>query len=345
MAIRVLFDGWPLIHEPLSAAAWHLRTLLVLNPEGVLPILALPTEAGAASADAGIETIYQHTHDRSEWEQRLLPRLAEEHQASIIHTTSLAASLLGKTHTFVSPAATQADGHSRLGEALARGGLARATILWPDDLPKAKLPGELRLLPTVVHPEFRVGNVNRVSNSDLPDEFLLVQGDIDEKEILQLLESWTWAAASIGELYPLVFAGLNTAMRDFLDARLPEFHVQESVRILDTVRAQDLPNLFRASSAIVFVGELAPWGNALRHALACGKAVVARQEMNTESIVGSAAYLVPTEDLRAFGAAMITVVVDEKAGEKLEESAHERAAHWSAAKFKEELLKLYQEKS
>lgn len=343
MSIQVLFDGWPLVHDPLSAAAWHLRTLVALNPDGVQAILALPTEPGAASLGAGIKTTYHHTHDRAAWEQRVLPRLAEENQANIIHTTGLAASLLGKVPTLVSPAETDSSGRGRLGEALGRGGLARAKILWPDDLPKVNLPSELRLVPPIVHPEFANGNVNRLSNPDLPEEFLLVQGNLDKNEILHLLESWTWAAASIGELYPLVFAGLDVSIGDFLSARLPEFHVQESVRILNDAQAQDMPNIYRACSAMVHLGTPMPWENAIRHAMACGKAIVARQEPSTESIVGSAAYLVPANDLRAFGAAMITVVVDEKAREGLEESAQERASHWSAEKFKKALLKVYED--
>lgn len=343
MALRVLFDGWPLVHAPLSSAAWQLRTLLALNPDGAEALLGLPTEQDAANTP-GIETVHQHTHDRSAWEQRLLPQLAEKHQANIIHTTSLAASLLGKIRTLVSPAETETVGRGRLGEAVGRGGLARATILWPEDLPSTKFPGEVKTLPPIVHPEFS-SHANRPINPYLPDEFLLVQGAFDQNTVLQLLESWTWAAASIGELYPLVFAGLDAKMEEFLSARLPEFHVEDSVRVLRDVQAQDLPGIFRACTAMVHLGKPAAWGNSLRHELACGKAIVAKQDADTESIVGSAAYLVAPDDLRSFGAAMITVVVDEKAREKLEGNAQERAAHWSANKFDEQLLKIYEEKA
>jgi glycosyltransferase involved in cell wall biosynthesis len=94
----------------------------------------------------------------------------------------------------------------------------------------------------------------------------------------------------------------------------------------------------------VHLGSPVAWGNALRNALACGKAIVAYKETISESIVGSAGYLIAAEDLRSFGAAMITVVVDEKAREKLEDAAQERAAHWSAQKFKDRLQKIYGEK-
>ena len=344
MPIRILYDGWPLVHSPLSAAAWHLRTLLAMNLEDVQPIMALPTEQNEADLGNGWETVFDHTRDRGEWEQRSLQHLAMEHKANLIHSTSLAASLFGKIPTMISPAETEAANRSRLGEALGRGGLARAKILWPNDMPEAKLPGELRRLPPVVHPEFSSSRGDIPVNQNLPEEFLLLDGIPNEEAALQLLESWTWAAASIGELYPLVVVGINDAMQKFLLSHLPEFHVQESVQMPSSFQAQEFPNIYKACTALVHLGSPAPWGNPLRSVLACGKAIVAQKEANTEAIVVSAAYLIEPEDLRSFGAAMITVVVDEKAREKLENAARDRAAHWSAKKYQDALITVYREK-
>ncbi len=340
MAICVLFDGWPLVHAPLSAAAWHLRTLLALNPEEVQPIVALPTEPGASTTPGGFETAFHHTHDQGEWEQKSLQKLAVENNANLIHSTSLAASLFGKVKTVISPAQTESGSRNRMGEALGRGGLARATILWPEDLLKIKLPGKLRMLPPIVHPEFSIGNPNLSLDLNLPDEFLLVDGISNEEAALQLLESWTWAAASIGELYPLAITNLSEAMQKFLLARLPEFHVQESVRLITMIDAKEIPQLYQKCATLVHLGSPAPWGNPLRNALACGKAIVAQNEPSTEAIVSSAGYLISKDDLRGFGAAMITVVVDEKAREKLEDAAKDRAAHWSGTKFTQGLLEI-----
>lgn len=343
-SIRVLYDGWPLLHEPLGAAAWQLRTLLALAGDDVQPLLALPTEPETTTVSRGPELVFHHTHNRGEWEQRILPRLAQEHEAKIIHTTGMAASLFGKAQTVVSPGEVESAGlHSRLDEAQGRGGLARAQILWPQDLPPARMPGRLRPLPPVVHLDFKPGRPALPSELSLPETYLLYQGSGDEALLLQLLESWTWAAASIGEYYPLVMIGLSESAQKFIGARAPEFHVQDSVRVLANVGPEHVAAIIQNSEAQVYLGPPAPWGNPLRHALACGKAIVAQQEANTEAIVGSAAYLTPAGDLRAFGAAMITVVVDEKAREGLEGAAQKRSAHWSAAQYKAELLKIYEE--
>lgn len=349
MTVRVLHDGWPLVHAPLSAAALHLRTLLALAPEEVEPLLALPVASVAEIQASRVKIINQATIKHSAWEQRVLPRLAEENGAAWIHTTQLGASLFGKISSLVSPTeilgSSNTVSSSRFSRALGRGGLARASILWPDDLSPPKLPSSIQLVPPVTHHDFKHGHAALPTELNLPEEFVLVHGLTDRQQLLRLLESWTWAAASMGEYYPLLILGLDEETNSFVEARLPEFHIQDSVRLSPRLDAQYLPAIYQACAALVHLGQPAPWGSSLRHALACGKAVVAHQEPQTETIVGSAAYLIAPDDLRAFGAAMITVVVDETAREKLEHAAWQRASHWEAAKFQPELLKLYQEKS
>lgn len=335
--MRILYDGWPLVYSPLSAGSWHLRTLLAMKIEGHEAVLALPTEP--QPVQPGLQTVFRHTHDRGEWEQRVLPQLAAEHNAAAIHTTGLA-SLFGKTPTFVSPAERRGEGQrSRAAEAQGFGGLARATVIWPSDLPKSK-SGTVRTLSPVTHSDFKPATVH-VTVQGMPDEYILVHELPDERATLHLLESWTWAAASIGEFYPLMIVGLNARMQEFVQSQLPKFHVENTVRVAAEIAPQDLPAIYAAASAIVHVGEPAAWGNSLRLALASGKATIAHQEPITEGVVGNAAYLIKPNDLRGFGAAMITCVVDEKAREKLEESAWRRAAQWSSANFANELQEVY----
>ena len=342
-AMRVLYDGWPLLYAPESAEALHLRTLLALAQEDLELLLALPVGVEIETNSKKIRNVLAETHDQGAWQQRVLPRLAEEQQADWVHTTQLAATLFGKAPTLVSPASSDlsdSGSHSlrgRIAAAQGRGGLARATILWPEDLPDPNLPGTLRKLPPVAHPDFQPGKAMPPVGLELPEEYLLYHGAGDQGALLRLLESWTWAAASIGELYPLVMLGLDEEAKRFLEKRLPEFHVQDSVHLLPQVDAQHLPAIYQNCIAVVHPGPPAPWGGTLRHGLACGKAIVAHQEALTEAMVGPAAYLISSDDLRAFGAAIITVAVDEKAREKLEAAANQRSASWKAIAFQIEL--------
>jgi hypothetical protein len=333
--MRILYDGWPLCFAPLSAAASHLRTLLAAAPAGTELLLALPAETAEPFAPH-IVRILHATHERGAWEQKLLPELASRERANLIHTTAQAAALFGSVPTLVSPAELGGAGRSRLVAAQAQGGLARATLLWPNDLPQPKGTGRIELLPPLADLPAELGPLP----ADLPDEFLLYHGSGGEQMLLQLLESWTWAAASIGELYPLLITGLDPQQAAWLQAKLPDFHLQGYVRTLVISPAQ-LPALIERCAAFVHPEPATAWGSPLRTALAYGKAIVALQEPLTEAMLGSAAYLVAPGDLRSFGAATITVVVDEKVRESLEAQARQKAARWSADAFGQSLQQVY----
>lgn len=344
MPIRVLHDGWPLVHAPLSSAALHLRTLLALAPQETEPLLALPVASAIGTERERVEIVHQETMDAGRWQQQTLPRLAEKHLADCIHTTQTAASLLGKIPAVVSPAETAKPARgSRLAEAQGFGGLARATVLWPQDMERPNLPGRIVTVPQGTHPDFKHGHAALPAELGLPEEFILVHTHLSQEQILSLLESWTWAAASIGEPYPLLILGLEDPINEFASKRLPEFHVEDSVKLVPKIQDEHLPGIYQASAAVVHLGTPSAWGSSLLHALACGKGIVAQENSTVEAIVGKAAYLVPARDLRSFGAAMITVVVDEKAREKLEDAAWQRAQQWKPADFQSELLKVYEE--
>jgi glycosyltransferase involved in cell wall biosynthesis len=341
-SIRILYDGWPLLHAPLSAAAWQLRTLLAMKTDEVQPLLALPTEPEATTVNEGPELVFQHTHNRGEWEQRILPRLAEKHGAKFIHGTGMNASLFGKARTLISASEMESAGErSRIDEAQGRGGLARATLLWPEDIPAPKFAGKIQKLPATSHPDFAPIDYFPTPPLGLPDSYVLFHGQGSRDTLQKLFESWTWAAASIGEYYPLILLGLDAETREWARTRLPEFQLEESVRVLEDLDAKFVPAIYQACTVVVHPQQPEPWGGSLRHALACGKAVVAVQDANSEGIVGPAAYLVAADDLRAFGAATITLVVDEKARESMETAARQHGAGWKAARYRDELLKVY----
>lgn len=335
VSLRVLYDGWPLVHAPLSGGAAHLRTLLAAAPDGAEMRLALPEQGEVAGLPVRVQVVTSTPKDRGEWEQQRLPQLAAEHRATCIHTTAQAAPLFSKTPVFASPAEVGSGGRGRLAAAQARGGLARATSLWPADLPQ--MPGSHAVLLPPVADLHRAG---AGLPTGTPPEYLLYLGSGERKVLLDLLESWTWGAASIGELYPLLVAGLDDRQADWLRSKLPDFHLEDYVQIVSPDPAQ-LQSLIEACTAFAHPQPLAAWGSALRLALACGKAVVALQEPLTEAMAGSAAYLVAAGDLRSFGAAMITVVVEESVRTSLEQQARQKSARWDASAFRSSLAELY----
>ncbi len=87
--------------------------------------------------------------------------------------------------------------------------------------------------------------------------------------------------------------------------------------ILPPLIPPEIPALYRRASALFHPAPVTPWGGPVRHALASGAPVVALETGLSSAMVGPAAYLVPGEDDRAMGAALITVIVEDEVREQL----------------------------
>lgn len=349
MPIRVLYDGWPLIYQPDGPAALHLGTLLSLVPKEIETLLALPVESSPEGFLPDVELAHLPSRNLNDWQQKQLQRLATEKSADLIHSSLPAASLFGRTPVLISPSGfgalepAEASMRARLGQALGRGGLARASQLYPKDIPAESLPGKRLALAPVVNPAFTSAKAGPPPEDlELPESYILYHGPSHPGTMLKLLESWTWAAASIGELYPLVLLGLSEGAKRFVEEQLPDLQLEEHVVLLPRVHPAHVAAIYQGASALAHPAPLSTWGDPVRHALAVGKPVVALKDERSEALVNGAAYLVETGDLRAFGAAMITVVVDEVVRDKLVEEAGKLSAGWDSRAFQIDLLEVYE---
>lgn len=333
LCMRILYDGWPLAYAPLSPAATHLHELLAAAPATVERLLALPA-AVASELPSGVHPLHLTPRNRGDWEQRALQALAAEHGAAAIHTTAAAAALLGKLPTLVSPAeyATEAAGRGRMAAAQAQGGLARARLLWPHDLPAPER--EVHNLPPFAAP-------SPGAPANPAQEYLLYHGSGDAQVLAHLLNAWSWAAGSIGELYPLRIAGLDAKQQAWLEGQLAIRDLQDSVQLIHPSLAA-LPDVIQQCTAFLHPEVPPAWGSPLRQALAAGKAVVALQEPRCAAMAGAAAYLVPAGDARRLGAAIITLVVEEGLRATLEQQAAQKSASWDAGAFEAALDAAYQ---
>ncbi|MCB9136174.1 MAG: hypothetical protein H6636_12155, partial [Anaerolineales bacterium] len=103
-SLRILYDGWPLCHEPNSPAALHLLALLAYLPETIQPILALPAPP-PVWLPPHLQTYIEPTAPQAhlQWEQRTLPHLRAQLGADLLHLMTETASLLNGTRTVISP--------------------------------------------------------------------------------------------------------------------------------------------------------------------------------------------------------------------------------------------------
>ncbi len=364
--MRVLYDGWSLIHQPDGAASLHLLTLLAALGYDVQPLLALPGEA-PGWLPGNVVTISSQVgsaiRDRLAWEQRTLPHLARERQAALSHLTTATPALFASGACLLSPAGVplekmEAGFWSRLRESLAQGGMSRlAGLLWPEDLREAA-PGDLAArsfyLPPSIYPGF-FEQAGEAPALDLPETFILYHGSYEPGSLLRLLEAWSWAAGAIGEYYPLLLLGAGRAGGRIYESLAASYDFGASVRLLPPVEPSQVAAVYRACTVYFHPADVLPWENPLRAALVLGKAVVALDSMLAGLVCGPAAYLVGSgnahgasargETARALGAALITVVVEDGLREGLELAARERAAGWRLAEryqeFGERLLEIY----
>ncbi len=158
-----------------------------------------------------------------------------------MHLTASHPPLLASIPVVLSPAdyptATPPQGMTeRLRDALSSGGMARLRgLLWPSDLaaiPPAGITAPLHLLPAgpVSHlSRIADGNLPKLDALTLPETYILYHGPDDRQSLRNLLAAWSWAAASIGEYYPLLILGRDLPSHQHLTALLEESGLQETV--------------------------------------------------------------------------------------------------------------------
>lgn len=354
-----MYDGWSLSYTPNSAAALHLIELLQSCPKEYQPLLALPGDLDFRDwlperVDIHLISTPNIPRARLLWEQCTLPRLACHQSADLLHLVTNSVALAGGPPTLVSPCGFTQDEQrattgfaDRLRRALSVGAQGQAqAILWPADLPRPDLPAPSITLPPLVSSEFNPSDPADLSALEplhLPESYVLYHGSQDPASIARLLGVWSWAVGAVGELYPLVVLGLEEQPRRQLLEVSADTKLDQTVIRLPEVPLPAIAALYRGAAALLHIGNVSPWGDPLRYALACGLPVVAAHSSEADALVGPAGYLVGPGDTRAMGAALLTVLVNEEVAESLRQAALVRAIGWRMAEFGQQLLGIYQQ--
>lgn len=369
--MRVLYSGWSLTRDPIGPESLHLQAILANLPDEIKPLVVLPE-----AAPAWLEDLETHLHPmldtplgRLRWEQVQLPWMARKFGIKLLHLASPAAPVLGNMLTLLSPSSFGAGledyagvGHSspesiqfltRLRRSLAHGGMVQVKeILWPQDLPPTGLPGALTRLPPILPLGFIPGQLtdsDKGGNSaaalleqlGLPETFIIYHGPGDRRSLERLMRAWNWAAAAIGESYPLLVLGLDCEARSILSGFVEQYDLEGSLHLMLEMNPEVLPNLYQRCSAVFHPAPPSPWAGPVRLALACGRPLVASENSITDAIAGPAAYLAPEGDARALGAALVTVIVEEQVAESLSAAALQRVKNWRSPRYAQQLLQVY----
>ncbi len=354
--LRVLYDGWPFRYALDSPASLHLLAILSILPAEIEPILVLPDSVPdwLKSLQLPIRTAVIPTANTPTglliWQQRRLAQIARQQGAHLVHTTQGSAPVFNSSQILVSPASYEfayptvpsrenSSLVDRLRSSLARGGASQARLLWPDDLPA---PGagwiRARLPPLVLTNFSRLGSTMEI---DLPESFVLFHGPGNDQTLRRLVNAWSWVVASFGDNIPLLLIGLSQSGRQRADRLLHDSGLGESVRLLPELSPLTVLGLYQRTALVVHPAPEPPWGGPVRQALAYGRPLVAADHPSVAQMVGASAYLSPADHTRDLGAAMITVLVEERVAEQLSSAAKALARSWSTAHYSRAILELY----
>lgn len=337
--MRIIYDGWALVHQPASSTARLVWDLLHLPLADFERYLALPAHPPQLPLPPDVQIIVQPTPatpaGRLDWEQRRLPALARRRAADWLHLAGLHPPFWSNLPVMLTPGGIEpglTGWAGRLRRALAAGVAAgaaqrRVRLLLPQALPAPDSPYPPIHLPDCVSPDFNPTPDHTSTALNLPETYVLAHLDGGLASLPPLLAAWSWAAGAISADFPLVIVGIDEpAVRRAALAAAGD--LAAGLYLPVGLQPADLPQVYRGCSAVLHLEPAATWGGALRWALACGKPLVSLESPLADALVGPAGYLLPASNPRAQGAALLTTIVEPEVAGRLSQLALERAQIW-----------------
>ncbi len=379
--MRILINGWFAAHDVQTGSGQYLRAMLEWLPR-VAPEheyhLVVPDNGATARPKpegAGYQ-VHAVRCGSSNWaklrfEQWQFPQACRALRADLAHVPywapplSSPAPIIVTIHDIIPVLMPeyQRGRAARLYTALVSAAARGVTLALTDSDASARdiqqhlgLPAEkIRTIYLAAGPAYQPTGDWRVDDPirekyGLQEGYVFYVGGFDRRKNLRaLLSAWTWPAGSIGQNYPLVIAGQlptpDGLMFEDLPALARELEVADTVKFIGPVDEADKPALYRGATVFAYPSRYEGFGLPPLEAMASGVPVVTTTGGSLPEVVESAGYLLPPDDTRNFGAAIITIVVEQQVHDDLrarglaqarkfswEKTARETAAAYMAAK-------------
>jgi glycosyltransferase involved in cell wall biosynthesis len=225
---------------------------------------------------------------------------------------------------------------------------SRRDIVTHLDLPA----GRVRAIPLAVDPELSPNPApddrDVRARYGLPDEYVLYLGGFDvRKNLVNLLQAWTFAEGPLGASTPLVIAGQLPQHSAFTpDPRKIAQALEiapETVLFPGPIEEAHKPAVYRGAVCFVWPSRYEGFGLPPLEALSCGVPVVGSETGSTPEIVGDAGVLVPLDDVRGMAGALIAVATDPTLRDQLGTRALAQAARFSWVETARQTLAAYEE--
>lgn len=183
---------------------------------------------------------------------------------------------------------------------------------------------------------------------DLPAEYILYLGGFDvRKNLVGLLQTWTFAEGPLGEFTPLAIAGRLPQHSAFSPdprkiARALEI-APKTLRFPGPIKETHKPAVYRGAICFLFPSRYEGFGLPPLEALSCGVPVVGSQAGSIPEVVGNAGVLVPPHDTRGMAGALIAIATEPETRDPLRERALTQAARFSWERTARRTLAAYKQ--
>jgi glycosyltransferase involved in cell wall biosynthesis len=358
----------------LVRALWRLRQSETRYAALQLSLIA--PERGGALDDVpeGVQTIRVRTGNgqlgKVWFEQRAFPRAAGEIGAQIAHVPYWAAPLSSPIRLVVtihdviplSMPIYQGGLGGRLYFGMVRASaLGVSHIITDSEFSKREIvqhigvpPERVTAIPLAAaesfHPRLGAERDSAVRRKyNLPEQYALYLGGFDvRKNLRALIAAYTYVGPSVGDEFPLVLAGKPPAR--WGTPRFPDLPseiaaregLEQWIRWLGAVDEEDKPALYRMARLFVMPSRYEGFGLGALEAMACGTPVVAAEASSLPEVVGDAAYLVPPNDSRQLGGAIIAVLIQDDLHASLQNLGLARASNFSWERTARETYAVYE---
>lgn len=181
---------------------------------------------------------------------------------------------------------------------------------------------------------------------DLPEFYVLYLGGYElHKNVVTLLQAYTYVAQALGREYPLLLAGRRPAA---VSGHYPDYagviermHLNDYVRWVGFVDEADKPVLYRNADVFAFPSRYEGFGLPPLEAMACGTPVVASNATSLPEVIGDAGFAIDPDDDRNMAGAIISLILEDDLAAELRRKGPVQAAKFSWETTATETLLVY----
>ena len=306
--------------------------------------------------------VEQRTDQRILREQFLLPRLAQEQNADVLHLTGFAAPLRSRVHVVL----TVMD---LIGVLYSQNFPLASRFYWSRYLPYTLRAAKqivtlsentkrdvmrlthisaerINVVPPGIDARFqRIYDSTILQETaarlNLPTRYFLFVSTLEpRKGIDTLLKAFSLIVPHVPE--HLVIVGKRGWYFETLFAQVNKSGLQEHIHFADYVSDQDLPAMYNLATAFVFPSRYEGFGLTPLEAMACGTPVISSNAASLPEIIGDAGISLEPNDVTGFAKAMRDFAANEAQRAEYSARGIQRAKLFSWKRAAGEMEKIYQ---